>query len=94
MRLLLNRRQHINMGAYEHTEVVATVEVDTIQDADLLKREGINVTDLSAVYVFLQDQVDALTFSDVEDAHMNTAVEDSFVHDHLHDLQARLAQRA
>ena len=82
MRLLLNKRLHVNMGNYEHMETVATVEVNTDTDGDLLAQHGVDVTDLEAVEIFISEETNNLLAADVEDAHYMTDESDSFVHEY------------
>ena len=82
MRLLLNKRLHINMGNYEHVETVATVEVDTEKDAELLSDMGLAPDHLDSVKAFMSEEIESLLASDVEDAHYMTDEPDSFVHEY------------
>lgn len=82
MRLLLNKRLHVNMGNYEHVEAVATVEVNTETDADILAKYGVDVTEMAEVEEFISMETNRLLAADVEDAAYLTAEEDSFVHEY------------
>lgn len=79
MRFLKNRRLHINMGNYEHIEDTATVEVDTVVDAEALKDNGVDPTDLEAVQEFINTQLDHFLEPGISDAAAFTDEEDSFV---------------
>lgn len=87
MRLLLNRRLHVNMGNFEHLETTASVEVDTDKDTELLADLGINPTDVATIQEFIQEQVETMIQPDVEDAHWLTDIKESFVHEYAKEHQ-------
>lgn len=83
MRLLLNKRLHVNMGQYEHMETVATVEINTETDTEILKANGVkDITDLASLEIFLNTEAENILAADVEDAHFMTAEPDSFIHEY------------
>lgn len=80
MRFLKHRRLHVNMGNFEHVEISATVEIDTVADAEALKEFGIPVTDtFEEVEDFIEERLDSLLAPDVEDAAVHTDKEESFI---------------
>lgn len=77
------RRLVVRMGQYESHEVVSEVTVDTNNEDDRLlvgSEEPIPSTD--EVAEFLDDTLQVLMASDVEEAAFNTADEDSFIHEY------------
>lgn len=78
MRFLLNKRLHVNMGNYEHVEIVGTVEVDTIADADELTANGVS-TNLDDIDTFIKERMDVLMLDDIIDAATHTDRDDSFI---------------
>lgn len=89
MKVLKNKRLHVNMGQYEHMEIIATVEVNTETDTDLLAERGVDVNDLEAVRRFIDVELTRLIEPDVDDAHFQTANADSFIHEHRDQLTDR-----
>ena len=82
MRLLVNKRLHVNMGNYEHMETTATVEIDTEKDEDILAKYEVASDDLESLEIFINEEINNLLHADVEDAHFMTAEEDSFIHEY------------
>lgn len=82
MRLLLNKRLHVNMGNFEHVELVATVEVNTETDADILKEHWVSVENLEQVRQFIKEQTDLMLEEDTEEVMYDTKEEDSFIHEY------------
>lgn len=69
-----------NMGHYEHVELFATVEIDTIADRDDLKRvHSLDSNDHEAVMDFIDAKLDDFVRPDVERVAATTDIDDSFV---------------
>lgn len=77
------------MGNYEHVEMTATVEINTETDTEILALHGVDVTSLGDVHDFIDEQLQIALESDVEDAHYNTAEEDSFIHEYHQETKKR-----
>lgn len=85
MRVLKNRRLHINMGNYEHIEDTASIDLDTNTDGDLLRAQGVDPNDLDSVYQFVEDELAAVLAPGIEEAATYTDEESSFVLPYTHD---------
>jgi hypothetical protein len=82
------------MGHFEHIETTATVELDTIADAEALKELGVKVThDFEEIDAFIQERLEALLLPDIEDAAVHTDNEDSFVLPYEKELQKKKRSR-
>jgi hypothetical protein len=77
------------MGHFEHIETTATVELDTIADANALKELGVDPADLGQIDDFIQERLGDLLGPDIEDAAIHTDNEDSFVLPYEKDFQKK-----
>jgi hypothetical protein len=78
------RRLMVRMGQYETHEVIAEVTVDTSNPDDVALIADYEEDPTGATAEFLDDALFEIMRDDVEEAHMNTSDEDSFIHDY-HD---------
>ena len=81
-----HRELVVRMGEYESHRILGEVSVDTNNEYDLaLIREVTSFNEKAELHVdvasFLDTALDEVMYSDVEDAHMNTADPDSFIHE-------------
>lgn len=67
------------MGNYEHIEDTATVEVDTVTDADVLRAHGVDPDAPGEVMAFVDDQIEAFMEPGLIEAATYTDEENSFV---------------
>lgn len=80
MILKKTRSLRFNLGHYEHVELFATAEVDTIADRDdLARHHGLDTNDHDSVMDFITDALDEMVRPEVEMAHETSDLEDSFV---------------
>lgn len=86
MRILLNKRLHVNMGNYEHVELTSSVEVDTEKDAELLEAHDASPERPEQITDLLRYLVDQALFKDIEEAHYLTTEPESFIHEHHKNL--------
>lgn len=82
MKVSKSKRLTVNMGNYESVALNASMEIDSDVDGDALAELGLDTWDTSEVKTFLDQQLDTLMSSDVEEAAELTANDDSFVHDY------------
>lgn len=68
------------MGQFETHEITASASVDTSNPDDRALIAGYAEDPTGATAQFLDGVLDEVIVSDVEDAHMNTADGDSFIH--------------
>ena len=88
MKISKSRTLRINMGRYESLETRAFVEVDPETDVEFLKAQGVDVNDLVQIETFISEELDRITWEDVQDA-SEQAVEDSFIHDYQKEMIRR-----
>ena len=82
MKVSKSKRLTVNMGNYESVAINAFMELDSEVDQDALSELGLDVWDTDEVKVFLDQQLDTLTSSDVDEAADLTDRDDSFIHDY------------
>lgn len=73
------------MAQYETHEILAETSVDTTNEIDqewLAEFKGWGKDSHEDIAMFLDDVLDKVMASDVEDAHYNTTDPDSFIHDY------------
>ena len=85
----LTRKLTVRMGEYESMIITGHASIDTNADADLLEDRQVDPYDLLQINAFLRKTIDELVKSDVYEAHMTTAMSESFIHDYQEALEER-----
>lgn len=76
------RRLVARMGQYESHEVVGEVVLDTNNEDDRALVPEYDEDPIGSTAEFLDEALQAIVASDVEEAAFNTADEDSFIHEY------------
>lgn len=74
------------MGQYETHEAIAEVTVDTSNPDDVALIGGYEEDETGAIAEFIDGTLAELLIDDVEEAHMNTVDEESFVHPYYESI--------
>ena len=77
-----SRRLVVRMGQYESHEIVGEVTLDTNNEDDRALISGYAEDPTRATAGFLDDTLQEILASDVEEASYNTSDEDSFIHEY------------